>query len=80
MRPTGLRDDAARNLRTVQLEILRLLPDVLARSPGVRFGQLVANLAVIAEGPWDTTLWDLGDEALLAALRQLNDDLAARAA
>ena len=43
------------------------------------FGQLIANLAFMAAGPWDQTLWDLEDEQLLVAVRQLESDLLKRA-
>jgi hypothetical protein len=47
-------------------------------APEVRLGQLVANLAFLAAGPWDQSLWDLEDDQLLAALRQHLSDLAVR--
>jgi hypothetical protein len=59
-------------------ELLRLLEQVSERSPDMRFGQLIANLAFLAAGPWDQTLWDLEDEKLLGALRQHLTDLAER--
>jgi hypothetical protein len=59
-------------------DILNELALVSELAPDVRFGQLVANLAVIAAGPWDETLWDLEDEPLLEALRQLVADLQRR--
>jgi hypothetical protein len=59
-------------------EILSLLHRASELSPDVRFGQLVANLAVIAAGPWDETLWDLEDDVLLQGLRQLVSDLSDR--
>ncbi len=61
--------------------------DILARlgrlselAPDMRFGQLIANLAFLAAGPWDQTLWDLEDEQLLQAVRQMEADLSRRAA
>jgi len=47
-------------------------------APEYRFGQLIANLAFLAKGPWDQTLWDLEDDELTAALDQLIDDLSRR--
>jgi hypothetical protein len=61
-------------------EILNRLARVSELAPDVRFGQLIANLAFMAAGPWDQTLWDLEDETLLGALRQLEADLSRRAA
>jgi hypothetical protein len=63
---------------TTRRDILNELALVSELAPDVRFGQLVANLAVIAAGPWDETLWDLEDEPLLGALRQLVADLQRR--
>ena len=57
------------------LEKLALLSEM---APELRMGQLIANLAVIAEGPWDECLWDLEDDKLLAAAAELLQDLAKR--
>jgi hypothetical protein len=62
----------------IRHEILIQLERVSELAPDVRFGQLVANLAFLAAGPWDQTLWDLEDDQLLAALRQHAADLARR--
>lgn len=59
-------------------EILRLLERISQLDPDVRFGQLVANLAFLAAGPWDQTLWDLEDDVLLPALRQHVENLTRR--
>ena len=59
-------------------EILRELERVSALSPEVRFGQLIANMAFLAAGPWDETLWNLEDEQLLAAIKQHLADLSAQ--
>ena len=59
-------------------EILRHLERISELDPDVRFGQLVANLAFLAAGPWDETLWDLEDDALLLAVRQHAENLARR--
>jgi hypothetical protein len=45
----------------------------------MRFGQLIANLAFMAAGPWDQTLWDLEDNQLLDSVRQMEADLSQRA-
>jgi hypothetical protein len=60
-------------------EILERLSRVSGLAPDMRFGQLIANLAFMAAGPWDQTLWDLEDEQLLAAIRQFEADLSRRA-
>lgn len=48
-------------------------------APDMRFGQLIANLAFMAAGPWDQPLWDLEDEQQVVAIRQMESDLAGRA-
>ncbi|HLQ46110.1 MAG TPA: hypothetical protein VK137_15320 [Planctomycetaceae bacterium] len=58
-----------------RLEILRLLEQLSELEPDVRFGQLVANMAFLAAGPWNETLWDLEDDQLLSALSQHLADL-----
>ena len=62
----------------VRRDILRELDRVSEIAPELRFGQLVANLAFLAAGPWNETLWDLEDDQLLAALKQHIADLASR--
>jgi len=59
-------------------EILRQLHRLSELAPEMRFGQLVANLAFLAAGPWDETLWNLEDVQLLAAIQQNVLDLEAR--
>jgi hypothetical protein len=61
-------------------EILARLGRLSELAPDMRFGQLIANLAFMAAGPWDQTLWDLEDERLLVAIRQLESDLSRRVA
>ncbi len=60
-------------------EILARLARLSELAPDVRFGQLIANLAFMAAGPWDQTLWNLEDTQLLEAIRQLESDLSRRA-
>lgn len=62
----------------IREEILEKLQRVSALAPELRFGQLIANLAFLAAGPWNETLWDLEDEQLLAALKQHLADLSTR--
>jgi hypothetical protein len=61
-------------------EILARLARLSELAPEMRFGQMVANLAFIAAGPWDQTLWDLEDGPLLEALKKMESDLAKRSA
>lgn len=51
-------------------EILRQLERVSELEPELRFGQLIADLAFLAAGPWDQTLWNLEDQQLLGAIQQ----------
>jgi hypothetical protein len=59
-------------------EILARLARLSELAPDMRFGQLIANLAFMAAGPWDQSLWDLEDEPLLGAILQLEVDLSQR--
>jgi hypothetical protein len=62
-------------IAAVRQDILRELERLSELAPQVRFGQLIGNLAFLAAGPWDQTLWNLEDEALLQAIRQHISDL-----
>jgi hypothetical protein len=66
-------------IESTRQEILDRLARLSEMAPEMRFGQLVANLAFMAAGPWDQTLWDLEDEPLLGAIRQMETDLSERA-
>ncbi len=59
-------------------EILDRLARLSELAPDMRFGQLIANLAFLAAGPWDQTLWDLEDDKLVGAIRQMECDLSQR--
>ena len=59
-------------------EILDRLVRLSELAPDMRFGQLIANLAFMAAGPWDQTLWDLEDDQLVGAIRQMEADLSQR--
>ncbi len=65
-------------ISAVRQQILRQLEQVSELAPEVRFGQLIANLAFLAAGPWDQTLWDLEDDQLLEAIQQHLADLSTR--
>lgn len=62
----------------VRQEILHHLERLRDLASDMRFGQMIANLAFLAAGPWDQTLWDLEDEQLLAAIQQLLADVSGR--
>jgi hypothetical protein len=59
-------------------QILTQLSQLSELAPDMRLGQLIANLATMAEGPWDETLWNLEDEKLLAAANQFAAELESR--
>jgi hypothetical protein len=61
-------------------EILTRLARLSELAPDMRFGQLIANLTYMAAGPWDKALWDLEDDQLIEAIRQMESDLAQRKA
>jgi hypothetical protein len=63
---------------TTRQEILTKLARLSELAPDMRFGQLIANLAFMATGPGDQTLWDLEDELLIGAIRQMESDLSQR--
>ena len=63
---------------TTRHEILNRLERLGRLAPELRFGQLIANLAFMAAGPWNETLWDLEDDQLLEAIRQMEADLSQR--
>jgi hypothetical protein len=65
-------------IHPVRQEILHQLQCLSDLAPEIRLGQLIANLAFLAAGPWDQTLWNLEDEQLLAAIKQHIADLTRR--
>jgi hypothetical protein len=65
-------------IEPLRQEILARLARLSELAPDMRFGQLIANLAFMAAGPWDQTLWNLEDDQLVEAIRQLEADLSQR--
>ncbi len=61
-----------------QVEALSVLAEVLALSPDVRLGQLLAHLGFLGEDQTGRTLWDIDDEQLLAVLYHHHGELVAR--
>ena len=62
----------------IRQDILDKLARLSELAPDLRFGQLIANLAFLAAGPWNETLWDLEDDRLLAAIEEHLADLSKR--
>jgi hypothetical protein len=52
-------------------ELLRLLAELSAEAPELRFGQLVANLATLAQGAKVEAIWDAEDDEFVAAAQRL---------
>lgn len=65
-------------IEPLQQDILRSLATLCELSPGVRFGQLIANLGFLAEDMSDRTLWDLEDAELLQVIERHRADLSKR--
>jgi hypothetical protein len=51
-------------------EVLRALEELSETCPEYRFGQMIANLTMLARGDSEGALWDMEDEELLAAARK----------
>jgi hypothetical protein len=56
---------------STRTELLHLLADLGAEAPDLRFGQLVANLATLAQGAKMEAIWDAEDHELIAAAQRL---------
>ena len=65
-------------IEPLQQDILRSLAALCKLSPGVRFGQLIANLGFLAEDMSDRTLWDIEDAELLQVIERHRADLSQR--
>jgi hypothetical protein len=52
-------------------ELLKLLAQLSEADPELRLGQLIANLATLAQGVKPEAIWDAEDEELLAAAKRL---------
>ena len=58
-------------MTTTREELLAWLAALSDAAPDLRLGQLVANLAMLAQGAKVEAIWDAEDEKLLAAARRL---------
>jgi hypothetical protein len=58
-------------MTTTRTELLNCLSELSETAPNLRLGQLVANLATLAQGAKAEAIWDADDEELLAAARRL---------
>jgi hypothetical protein len=58
-------------MTTTREELLACLTELSEIAPDLRLGQLVANLATLAQGAKVEAIWDAEDEELLIAARRL---------
>jgi hypothetical protein len=65
-------------IQSTQQDILRSLAALCELSPGVRFGQLLANLGFLAEDMSDRSLWEIEDTELLQVIERHRADLSKR--
>jgi hypothetical protein len=54
----------------VRREVLRVLEELSEACPEYRFGQMIANLTMLARGDAEGALWEMEDEELLTAARK----------
>jgi hypothetical protein len=59
-------------------DVLRILEELSEMCPEYRFGQMVANLAMMARGDAEGAIWDMEDEELLLAARKHLEDWSRR--
>lgn len=59
-------------------ELFKLLQELADLCPDVRVGQLIVNLSYQARGHAQESIWDMEDEELLAAARDLLQTLKTR--
>jgi hypothetical protein len=58
-------------MNATRQELLILLTELSAADTELRLGQLIANLATLAQGAKPEAIWDAEDDELLAAARRL---------
>jgi hypothetical protein len=66
--------------RAVRDELLRVLSQFGDHVPDLRFGQLIANLALLARSYGPSDVWEVEDEEMLEAARTPLQDLEHRSA
>lgn len=63
---------------TERAELMTELATLNRLCPEMRFGQLIANLAVVARGTEPGVIWDMEDDELLAAAKWQVTELRSR--
>ena len=61
-------------------ELLAAITELSQTDPDLRFGQLVANLATLAQGAKVEAIWDAEDDELLVAAKRMLESYRARKA
>jgi hypothetical protein len=64
--------------KSKRTELLTELETLNRLCPEMRFGQLIANLAVVARGTEPGAIWEMEDQELLAAAKWQVAELRAR--
>ena len=59
-------------------DLLRVLDELSEACPEYRFGQMIANLVMLARGDAEGALWNVDDDELLKAARKHLVDVNAR--
>jgi len=62
----------------IRQELLTLVSELSEAAPDLRLGQLVANLATLAQGARVEAIWDAEDEELVSAAHRLLEHYRAR--
>jgi hypothetical protein len=58
--------------------VFQSLEELSEACPEYRFGQMIANLAMLARGDAEGAVWDMEDDELLAAARKHLEDWSRR--
>ncbi len=67
-------------ISTTRQELIEKLADIQNLSPGVRFGELLANLAFLAEDQTDRSIREVDDDRLMEVMEAHRRDLERRLA
>lgn len=65
-------------MNATRQELLRLLAELSEQDPELRLGQLIANLATLAQGAKAEAVWDAEDDELVAAVKRLSGHYCSR--
>jgi hypothetical protein len=58
--------------------LLQVFEELSEACPEYRFGQMIANLTMLARGDDENAIWDVDDEELIAAARKYLADWSLR--